>query len=222
MARSLVEYAISESKTLTVKTTSYLSRERKYIDHILKQYLQEIEKPFMVNQVAYCLHELAGNANRANAKRIYFDEKGLDIHSSGDYRQGLSTFRSEAFGNIKEYNAKQKAAGLYIKIDFHLHKTRLKIRVRNNTPLTGEEKSRIDRKFEAMKQFSSIPDAYTLLEDSSEGAGLGLVMILQLLDNLGFGNEALSIDSDGTETIATLYLSAEEDSLALEESLAIS
>ncbi len=211
MARSLVEYAISESKTLTVKTTSYLSRERKYIDRILKQYLDEIEKPFMVNQVAYCLHELAGNANRANAKRVYFDEKGLDIHSSGDYQRGLSTFRNDAFGQIKEYNAKQKAAGLYIKIDFHLKNAHLRIRVRNNTPLTEEEKLRINKKFEVMKQFSSLPESYSLLEDYSEGAGLGLVMILQLLNNLGFGNEALSVDSDGEETIATLYLDAEKE-----------
>ena len=64
---------------------------------------------------------LAGNANRANAKRIYFSEKGLDICRAEDYQKGLETFRSEVFGRIKEFHAKQKEAGLYIKIDFQLN-----------------------------------------------------------------------------------------------------
>lgn len=211
MSQSLVEYAISESKTLTVKTTSYLSRERNYIDRVLKQYLKEIEKPFLANQVAYCLHELAGNANRANAKRVYFNDKGLDIHSPQDYQAGLSTFRAETFSQISEFHAKQKAAGLYIKIDFQLLEDTLRIRVRNNTPLTSEEKDRIHQKFEAMKGFSTIPEAYSALEDYSEGAGLGLVMIMQLLENLGFGSEALNVDTNGKETIATLFLNAGDD-----------
>ncbi|MDA3956439.1 hypothetical protein [Oceanispirochaeta sp.] len=211
MSHNLVEYAISESKTLTVKTISYLSRERNYIDRVLKQYLNEIEKPFLVNQVAYCLHELAGNANRANAKRVYFDERGLDISSSQDYIQGLTTFRQDTFSQIDKFHAKQKAAGLYIKIDFQLRDESLRIRVRNNTPLTNEERDRIHQKFETNKKYTNIPEAYNALEDYSEGAGLGLVMILQLLNNLGFGEDALHVDTNGKETIATLYLNAEDE-----------
>lgn len=205
---NLVEYAIHESKTLTIKTVSYLSRERNYIDKILKQYLHEIEKPYMVNQVAYCLHELAGNANRANAKRVYFEEKGLDISQPEEYRMGLDTFRAETFTQIEKFQIKQKKAGLYIKIDFNLQGERLRIRVRNNSLMTDEEKIRINKKFETMKKYTSITDAYQVIEDASEGAGLGLVMIIQLLYSLGFGSDALSIDTDEKETIATLFLNA--------------
>lgn len=211
MSQNLVEYAISESKTLTVKTVSYLSRERSYIDRVLMQYLNEIEKPFLSNQVSYCLHELAGNANRANAKRVYFSEKGLDIQSAEDYRKGLATFRQEAYGQINEFHFKQKAAGLYIKIDFQLKDESLRIRVRNNTPLTSEEHDKIREKFDVMKHHNTIPDAYNALEDYSEGAGLGLVMILNLLSNMGFGSEALRVEANDKETIATLYLGAGMD-----------
>jgi len=206
MNLNLVDYAISESKTLTIKTVSYLTRERNYIDRILKHYLDEIEKPYLINQVSYCLHELAGNANRANAKRVYFTEKGLNIDCPDDYRTGLKTFRSETFTQIDKFHHKQKKAGLYIKIDFRLKEDVLRIRVRNNTLLTEEEKHRIHRKFETMKEYRTIPEAYQIVEDSTEGAGLGLVMIIQLLYNLGFGSEALSLDTDGRETIATLFL----------------
>ena len=219
MSQNLVEYAISESKTLTVKTVSYLSRERNYIDRVLKQYLKEIEKPFLSNQVSYCLHELAGNANRANAKRVYFNEKGLDIRLAEDYHKGLETFRQEAFEQIDEYHKKQKDAGLYIKIDFQLTDDSLRIRVRNNTPLTNEENEKIQEKFEVMRHHSSIPDAYNALEDYTEGAGLGLVMILNLLKNLGFGPEALNVDANEKETIATLFLNADYDAVVLEDEL---
>ena len=210
MNTSLVEYAICESKVLTIKTVSYLSRERNYIDNVLKKYLHEIKKPHLLNQVSYCLHELAGNANRANAKRIYFDEKGLDISSPEEYARGLETFRQDTFTKIERFQAKQKRAGLYIKIDFHLNGEKLRIRVRNNTLLTAEEKKRIHKKFDIMKEYKTIPDAFQLVEDSTEGAGLGLVMIIQLLQNLGFGTEAFSIDTDEKETIATLFLHTEE------------
>ena len=55
-----------------------------------------------------------------------------------------------------------------------------------------------------MKRFHSVPEAFHALADYSEGAGLGLVMILNLLNNLGFGSEALSVDTNEKETIATL------------------
>ena len=57
---------------------------------------------------------------------------------------------------------------------------------------------------------TSITDAYKVIEDASEGAGLGIVMIIQLLYSLGFGSDALSIDTDEKETIATLFLDAGE------------
>ena len=207
---NLVEYAIHESKTLTIKTVSYLSRERNYIDRILKLYLDEIERPHLINQVSYCLHELAGNANRANAKRVYFMEKGLDINNPDEYKTGLETFRADTFEEIEKFKSIQKKAGFYIKIDFHLQDEKLLIRVRNNALLTEEEKIRINRKFETMKDYKSIPDAYKVVEDSTEGAGLGLVMIIQLLQNLGFDSNALKIDTNHKETIATLFLHAGE------------
>jgi len=210
MNTNLVEYAISESKILTIKTVSYLSRERNFIDKILQQYLNEVKRPNLLNQVAYCLHELAGNANRANAKRVYFMEKGLNIHCPDDYKNGLVTFRKETFSQIDQFHIKQRKAGLYIKIDFHLEGEKLRIRVRNNTLLTAEEKMRIKGKFETMKEYRTIPDAYKVVEDPTEGAGLGIVMIIQLLYNLGFGSESLNIDTDETETIASLFLHAGE------------
>ncbi len=211
MPRDLVEYAIDESKTLTVKTVSYLSIERNYIDQVLKKYLMKIEKPFLMNQVAYCLHELAANANRANLKRVYFKEKGLDIRKASDYEKGLKSFKKDVFERIPEYHEKQKSAGLYIKIDFQLisHK-RLRIRVRNNTPMTNEEKDRISRKFLRLNENSSLPEVYHILEDYSEGAGFGLYMILNLLQRMGLGSNALQFKSNDEETMVSLLLNAEE------------
>ena len=210
MNTDLVEYAISESKTLTIKTISYLSRERNYIDSILKKYLKEIGKSYLMNQISYCLHELAGNANRANAKRIYFCEQGLDIHHPDQYKRGLETFRADTFSRIDSFHQKQRMAGLYIKIDFQLQENCLRIRVRNNALLTVEEKIRIQKKFETMKDCRTIPEVYKVVEDSSEGAGLGLVMIIQLLQNLGFGSEAFNIDSGRKETVASILLNTGE------------
>ncbi len=205
--RELVEYAVDGSKVLTVKAVSYLEVERGCIDRILEAYLVRIERAFLMNQVAYCLHELAANAHRANVKRVYFNERGLDIGDAGDYARGLRSFRDEVFERILEYHGKLKAAGLYIKIDFRLLADgTLRIRVRNNTPLSVEERDKILGKFELLKRGESLPDAYGMLEDYSEGAGLGLYMILNLLRGMGMGSDALLFDSNERETVVSLFL----------------
>ena len=48
------------------------------------------------------------NAKKANTKRVYFMEKGLDLNNDKDYELGMKTFKQETFDNIQYYLQKQK------------------------------------------------------------------------------------------------------------------
>jgi len=216
--QALIDYAIAENKVLTIKAYSYLSKEREYIDEVLDSYLRDVGLLHLQNQVSYCLHELAGNANKANTKRVYFDEKGLDLQDPTDYNQGMRTFKDDTVDDINTYCLKQKEASLYIRFDFRKKEDYLIIRVRNNSLLTAEEQDRIHHKMEAASHYDSIVEAYSVIEDSSEGAGLGIVMMILMLRTLGFGDSALRIKTTEEETVAELVLDTgvevNEESLA--------
>lgn len=207
----LIEYAIQQSKTLTIKSGSYLSRERKCIDGILCQYLHEVGLDNYQNQIAYCLHELGGNAHKANLKRACFHCQGLDIDNPNDYRKGMNRFKEETLHGIDKLQKIIREIGLYLKIEFKLCQSDLKIRIKNNTRIKTEELKKIQAKFKADSEYSCMTDALDEIEDESEGAGLGIMMILQLLKNLGFPQNCLNVYccDEAEETIAELQLNIE-------------
>jgi len=83
-----VYYAILHSKTLTVTTSTYLPAERIHIHKILGAFLEAAGMAELKNHLAYCVHELAGNAKKANMKRLYFREKNLRHPGFCGLRQG--------------------------------------------------------------------------------------------------------------------------------------
>jgi anti-anti-sigma factor len=217
-----VRHAIDQSKTLTVKTFTYLPGERVHIDKILATFLKAVDMAPLGNNLSYCIHELAGNAKRANTKRLYFAEKKLNILDGRDYALGMQGFKQEAVEKFDNYLVRLRESGLYVKFQFRKISTGLRICIRNNAILTPIEKSRIEEKLAIAKSFSNLADAYARTEDGVEGAGLGIVMMLFMLRNLGFDQDVFDIRTSGAETIATLTLTRPASTPASETETAAS
>jgi hypothetical protein len=203
-----VYYAITNSRTLTVKTVTYLPHERAHIDTILGAFLDAAGMRPLKNKLSYCIHELAGNAKKANTKRLFFREKNLEISSEKDYVAGMGDFKREMVERVDYYLEKLRAENLYVKFQFRKIKNGVRISVRNNTELTPVEESRIKDKLAIAERYNCLADAYSTTEDGAEGAGLGIVMMLFMLKNLGFGSNAFNVRTAQGETIATLTLIA--------------
>ena len=201
-----VRDAIVHSQTLTLRTVTYLPRERGHIDRVLGAFIDAAGMRPLKNKLSYCVHELAGNAKKANIKRLFFREKNLDISNGTDYAAGMVEFKREMVERVEYYLEKLRAENLYVKFQFRKMKDGIRIVVRNNTPLTAEERSRIREKQAIVERHASLAEAYATTEDGAEGAGLGIVMMLFMLKNLGFGSQAFSVRSAGAETVATLTL----------------
>jgi hypothetical protein len=198
--------AIETRKIITLTTYAYRSDERNYIDAILDLYLEEAGRKDLKNQLSYCLHELAGNAKKANTKRVYFLEKNLNLYNESEYYIGMNNFKEETVRNIEYYIGKLREHAFYTKFQFQKADTKIKIAVRNNAPLLSVEYCRIQKKIQAAREYSTMTEAYASIEDTSEGAGLGLVMMLLMLRSLGMGEEVLKVFSDKNETVALLTI----------------
>ena len=111
-----VRKAIQSGIPLTITTYTLPHEMEDYMADVLKVFLTEVRQDQMVESLSYCLKELVNNAKKANTKRIYFEEKGLDINNRSDYLRGMKNFKQETIENIDHYLQIQKERGLYVRL----------------------------------------------------------------------------------------------------------
>ncbi len=191
---------------LTVRSFTLPHETEIYLEEILGLFLKELGQDRLKDPLAYCLRELAVNAKKANTKRVYFTERGLSLGNPDDYKEGMRDFKQETLDNIQHYLEKQKEAGLYIKVIFHTKGGRLDLYVCNNTTITRDEQIRVHDRIARSRQFESLEEAMTTVLDDSEGAGLGIVILVLMLKKIGLDEDAFDIDVRGDETVARIVI----------------
>ncbi len=198
--------AARSSIPLTVKSFTLPHETEVYLEEILGVFLQEVGQERLKDPLAYCLRELAVNAKKANTKRVYFKEKGLSLSSGQEYEEGMRDFKQETLDNISHFLELQKEQGLYIKVIFHTKGSRLILYVCNNAEITKKEQFRIFDRIARSRAFDSLEEALTTVIDDSEGAGLGIVILVLMLKKIGLDEEAFDIDIRNGETIARIVI----------------
>lgn len=203
---SKVRKAIQSGVPLTITTYTLPHEMEDYMADVMKVFLTEVRQDQMVESLCYCLKELVNNAKKANTKRIYFEEKGLDINIKSDYDKGMKSFKEETLANINHYLEIQKERGLYIKVVMQTRNNKVRVEVRNKAELTYYEYKRIHDKINRAQQYRSVEEGLSQLLDDSEGAGLGLVIMILVLKKIGLNEESYQVLSEGGETITRLTL----------------
>jgi hypothetical protein len=190
-----------------IMTTYTLPRKvEKYIGKVVTLFLEYIHQSSLADNIIYCIQELVVNAKKANTKRVYFLEKELDLNSSNDYSIGMETFREETLNNIQHYLELQREKGLYIKLLLHLKNNKITIEVRNNSIITLEELERIHKRLAKASTYNDVEEAMANILDDSEGAGLGLVILVLMMKKLGLSEKSFSILRTDSETIARIII----------------
>ncbi len=191
-----------------IEVMSYtLPREKEtYIQEVLLYFLEASHQEHMVDNLVFCLGELLTNAKKANTKRIYFKEQNLDINSDMDYHQGMITFKEDMLNNLAHYLKLQKQAGLYVKFKIQLYDEGIKIEIRNNSVLTIFEKKRINEKLKVANKYDEPSQVISRVVDQTEGAGLGIIIMVLMLQKIGLSKSNFKIFSTDTETITQMIL----------------
>lgn len=201
-----IKRAIASGLPLTIITYTLPHDMELYMGEILAAFLKELGQEHMVQYLTYCQQELITNAKKANTKRIYFREKNLDISNLEQYEEGMKDFKRNTLNNIAYYLEKQKRAGLYVKLVLQFRNNKIKMEVHNNSPLTVFEYKRIHDKLSRVQQYTSVDDALNQILDDTEGAGLGLIIMILMLEKIGMTEENFQIISENGETINRIIL----------------
>ncbi|MHC6203388.1 HDOD domain-containing protein [Breznakiellaceae bacterium SP9] len=201
-----VKKAVQSGIPLTITTYTLPHEIEMYIEKVLFVFLKQLGQEKFMDYILYCVQELAVNAKKANTKRVYFIERGLDLNKSEDYKEGMEKFKENTLSNIGHYLQLQKEKGLYVRIIFCIKNNVIYVEVRNNVALTKMELIRIQDKLVRSRQYSNLQDALSQVIDDSEGAGLGLVILVLMLKKMGLGEDCFDILATEQETIARIII----------------
>ena len=207
---SKIKMAIRAGIPLSITTYTLPREMSEYMESVLASFLEELGQEHMETYLRYCLNELVTNAKKANTKRIYFKEKKLNLFSDADYEKGMQTFKEDTLNNIRYYLGLQKSGGLYVKLILQTRNNRIKIEVRNNSELTFREYKRMHDKLSRAQQYTSVDQAMNHVIDQSEGAGLGIIIMILMLEKIGLTEENFQILCENGETITRIILPLNE------------
>ena len=207
---NIIKNSVRSGIPLTITTYTLPHEIEVYIAKVLAVFLRLAGHESLRDYIEYCIQELSVNAKKANTKRVYFMEKCLDINNPDQYKEGMVNFKRDMFNNIAHYLKLQKDKGLYIKIILIYSKDALQIEVRNNVVVSKIELIRIHDKIARSRQYNSLEDAFSQVLDDSEGAGLGLVVLVLMLKKMGLTEDCFDITRTESETVARLVVPLEQ------------
>jgi len=205
-----VRKAIQSGIPLTITSFTLPREVEVYIEQVITVFLKQLDQEKLKDYVVYCVRELTVNAKKANTKRVYFTERGLVLSNPNDYKEGMTHFKENTLSNIAHYLQLQKEKGLYVKVILQIKNNIICIEVRNNVAITKTELIRIHDKLARSRKYTSMNDALNQVLDDSEGAGLGLVILVQMLRQMNLDEDCFDIVGTEKETIARLIMPLEK------------
>jgi putative nucleotidyltransferase with HDIG domain len=205
-----VKRAVQLGIPLTITSFTLPHEIEMYIEQVLDIFLKMVDQERLRDYMVYIVQELTVNAKKANTKRVYFSENGLNLSDPNEYKTGMENFKTDTLGNIAHYLQLQKEKGLYIKLILQTKRNIVLIEVRNNVAVTRTELIRIHDKLARSRQFTSLEEALAQVLDASEGAGLGLIILVLMLKKMGLSEDCFDILASEKETIARIVIPLEQ------------
>ena len=206
-----IKKAIESEIPLSLTTYTLPPEMELYQAEVLTTFLTELKQESLSEYLIYCLNELTTNAKKANTKRVYFAEKNLDINNDDDYEKGMNSFKEDTLSNITHYLKLQQEQKLYIKIIMQHINNCIILEIRNNSAITFAEFKRVHDKLARSQRYTVIDQAFSEVLDDTEGAGLGIVIMMLMLKKIGLQNDMIHFFCENGETIARINLPLDAD-----------
>jgi HD-like signal output (HDOD) protein len=177
-----------------------------FINTIMAKLLANMDRIFLLNSIVTILREVVVNAQKANAKRIYFRMKDIDIRNAVSYDKGMVDFKENVIGDLPQFEEKILQSDYYINLNFTFEGDDLHVVISNNAPILPKELERVNHRIDKAIEYNDFSEAYAETEDDTEGAGLGIVLTILFLKSMGIDPKTFTLTSDAKETTTTLFI----------------
>jgi putative nucleotidyltransferase with HDIG domain len=201
-----IQRAVQNSTPYSFRIDGSVPESFPLLDSILETFLAELGQPKIHEALSYCVKELILNAEKANAKRIYFEEHGLEISRKEDYEKGMIGFHRELSENLTHFLQRLRERQMSIDVAFHSTGGGLTVTVTNDAALAPTEQARIKERIVRARTFRSFSEALETSLDHSEGAGLGIMILLQFLKSIGLEEDGFSVRTERGKTVSSIVV----------------
>lgn len=195
--------AVKRGEDILIRTYSYDEEFDYIIERVVEKILARYGLEVIKNALAFCIRELTGNSRKAIVKRIFFTEHELSVSNEQDYRKGMNLFHKTIYNDIDIYNDRMKDEGYFISFHVIHNANSIVIKVESNTELTYIEKERITNKLNKVKGMKDLGSQLDSIIDTTEGAGLGLIMISMMLQKEGINPDGFTIQATDDQKTAS-------------------
>ena len=176
------------------------------INSILTRELAKHDLEYLIYSVITIIRELIVNSLKANAKRIFFQINDIDINDHVKYKEGVERFKEEVVGDFETIKDDILNNEHNINLNIEQESDCIRFTIKNSVPIIPEELIRINMRLALAAQKSTFNDIYEEIEDETEGAGLGLALIVMFLKSMGIDPSSFTIKSDGNVTVASFLI----------------
>lgn len=184
------------------------------LERIVERVMQHVGQSEAIGPAYAAVRELVQNASKANLKRVYFQELGIDPDDRALYHEGMRVFRRRLVSSpLSEHRRLACEHGLSFSVVFRYSTEALRVQVCNPGALYAAEERRVRDKFMQSESTDTLFDFHHQYGDAVEGAGMGIAMIQILMRQAGYSRRAFSIASDPirSETSANIILPLSPD-----------
>lgn len=213
-----IDQAVDEYKNIIFQIYALNADIEKRISDILVAVLNKSDRINLKNLIFTILRELIVNALRANYKRVHFIHEDLDINNENDYTNGINNFKELLAENPDFFIEATEKNKLFVQVSLVYKDETILASVINNTAISPSELKRIKKQVQLAEQLNDLSEAVESMMDFSEGAGLGIPMIILMLKNAGGTVKSFNIASNEqiTKVQVTIPKSTEKGKIGQE------
>lgn len=176
------------------------------LNSIISRVLAKHDLHYILYSMIAIVREIVVNALKANAKRVFFESSKFNINNAEDYIKGISVFKEKVVGDFDGIRKKVANSSYYINFNLDYKSDGLSFSVKNNAGLLPQELVRINKRIGLAIQKENFYELYEHIEDDTEGAGLGIALVVLFFKGMGLDPSCFKIKSNEKITVATFLI----------------
>lgn len=176
------------------------------LNSITARVLSKYDLHYILYSMLTITREIVVNALKANAKRVFFANSGLDINNPGDYNKGIAIFKEKVVGDFDSIKDDILNSSYYIQFNLSCTDEGINFSVKNNAGILQLEQARINDRINSAVRKSNFHEIYDDIEDDTEGAGLGIALVVLFFKSMGLDPSLFKIRSDGKVTVTSFFI----------------
>ena len=123
-----------------------------------------------------------------------------------DYKTGIASFHDEVVGEFEVIKSALISSTYGLNVSFEVDEDGIKFKVKNNSGILPAEQERINRRIAVAVAKDHFAEIYNEIEDDTEGAGLGIALIILFLKCMAIDPGNFTIKTDGEVTITCVKI----------------